>query len=259
MRVYDETLAVATKYAKTDSRIKVVSNEVNLKLPMTLNRGFDEANGDYYTWTSDDNMYKPNAFQKLVDELEANPDCVMVYSDYTNIDADDNVIDEGTLMEPEHICEGNVCGACFLYTAEVAKKVGKYDANLFLAEDYDYWIRIYHEGKMRHIKESLYLYRRHAQSLTETKKASVNMQTYRALEKNFLTLYSEAKKDKMSYAFFSQLIKRVSPEYVVATTDMLITVDSGFGRYMKLQERINNTHSPVGKKIYKVMKGFIAR
>ena len=65
----DETLAVATKYAKTDSRIKVVSNEVNLKLPMTLNRGFDEANGDYYTWTSDDNMYKPNAFQKLVDEV----------------------------------------------------------------------------------------------------------------------------------------------------------------------------------------------
>ena len=68
----DNTLQIAEKFAQTDSRIKVYSNERNLKLPMTLNAGFRHATGDYFTWTSDDNMFKPEAIEVLVDYLEKN-------------------------------------------------------------------------------------------------------------------------------------------------------------------------------------------
>ena len=148
------------KLNHSDSRIHVISNEKNLKLPLTLNAGFAEAKGDYYTWTSDDNMYKPEALSRLSKVLDEDESYAMVYSDYINIDADNNEIGFESLQEPEYIVTGNVCGACFLYRADIAKRVGNYDANLFLAEDYDYWMRIYRNGKIKHIKEYLYLYRK---------------------------------------------------------------------------------------------------
>ncbi len=204
----DNTLEICNEYAKKDSRIKVISNSTNLKLPNTLNVGFDEATGDYYTWTSDDNLFRINAIEAMVNTLQKNPNLVMVYSNYTIIDDGGRCIEDINLADPQNIVNANVCGACFLYTAEVAKKVGRYDANLFLAEDYDYWIRIYRYGRMKHIHENLYYYRHHEDSLTETKKASIQEQTYKAIEKNFLTLYVDAKKNNYEYEFFDHMLRR---------------------------------------------------
>ena len=75
----DQTLAVAESYQKKDSRIRVLSNSKNLKLPLTLNAGFAQAKGEYYTWTSDDNLYQPEALSSLVQALEQDNGCVMVY------------------------------------------------------------------------------------------------------------------------------------------------------------------------------------
>ena len=227
----DSTLEICTEFARKDQRIKVISNERNLKLPNTLNAGFKEATGYYYTWTSDDNMYKPNAIATLVKILEMNADASMVYSDYTNIDADGNVIGECKLLDPKYIVTGNVFGACFLYTADIANKVGEYDANLFLAEDYDYWIRIYRRGEVIHITDNLYLYRRHAKSLTEMKKASIKEQTYRAVEKNFLPLYADAKKNGLNYAFLDHVLSRAG-EHADDTKRMLLKIDRGYKHYL---------------------------
>lgn len=229
----DNTLTICEKYAMKDNRIRVISNPVNLKLPNTLNAGFDVATGDYYTWTSDDNMYRPKAMEVLVRTLRQSPELVMVYSDYTNIDAEGNFLDEVKLQDSWHIFTGNVCGACFLYTAEVAKKVGRYDANLFLAEDYDYWMRIYRYGKIQHIADDLYLYRRHAGSLTETRKASIQEQTYKAIEKNFLPLYTDAKRNGFTFAFFDQMIKRGQANEK-EVEDMLKVVNSKYSRYKRV-------------------------
>ena len=223
----DNTLEIIEQFSQRDCRIRVISNEKNLKLPGTLNVGFEAATGDYYTWTSDDNMYKPEAIGVLVSALENNTDASMVYSDYTNIDATGNVLSECKLQEPSYIVTGNVCGASFLYTADVAKIVGKYDVNLFLAEDYDYWMRIYRYGKIIHIKDDLYLYRRHAGSLSETKKASINEQTYKALEKNFLSLYFAAKKHGLSYVFFDHILSRADA-HIDETKEMLFLVDRSY-------------------------------
>lgn len=204
----DDTLAICNEFAKEDNRIKIYSNEINMKLPNSLNVGFDVATGDYYTWTSDDNMYKPNAFEVMINVFQNNPDAVMVYADFTDIDSNGNIIGQYKLKEPQHIVSENVCGACFLYTAEVAKEVGKYDANLFLAEDYDYWIRINEQGRIIHITDDLYLYRRHAKSLSETKSAFVNEQTYKTLEKNFIPLYTLAKENGLKCAFINHILNR---------------------------------------------------
>jgi glycosyltransferase involved in cell wall biosynthesis len=77
----DNSRNIMQSYADTDSRIRIVDNGSNLKLPMSLNAGFRQAKGKYLTWTSDDNLYKPNALEELSRYLDYNSEIGLVYSD----------------------------------------------------------------------------------------------------------------------------------------------------------------------------------
>ena len=63
----DGTSLIIREYEKKDSRIIVIENSENKKLPASLNIGFRSATGKYFTWTSDDNRYLPNALQCMVE------------------------------------------------------------------------------------------------------------------------------------------------------------------------------------------------
>lgn len=226
----DGTQKIIENYALKDARIKVINNKVNLKLPQSLNVGFSYAEGEYYTWTSDDNLYKCDAIAKMVEVLDNNPAIAMVYADYFCIDSDGNQVGIVNLSEPQGLLSGNVIGACFLYTRDIAKKVGNYDVNLFLAEDYDYWIRILEVGTILHIKETLYYYRKHTGSLTETKKEQIGIQTYRMLEKNFLFMATCCKTKEQRYAFYDQMLFRVKdfPDMHAKARRALTKLDKGY-------------------------------
>ena len=76
----DNTLDIINKYALADSRISIIINNQNMKLPESLNIGFRNAKGDYLSWTSDDNMYDSKAIEKMVHYLDSNPNDNMVCS-----------------------------------------------------------------------------------------------------------------------------------------------------------------------------------
>ncbi|HXL56803.1 MAG TPA: glycosyltransferase family 2 protein, partial [Chitinophagaceae bacterium] len=61
----DNTASIIEEYAAKDSRIIIIHNAFNKKLPLSLNTGFDIAKGKYHTWTSDDNYFAPNALEIL--------------------------------------------------------------------------------------------------------------------------------------------------------------------------------------------------
>lgn len=226
----DGTAEIIQKFAERDSRIKIINNTVNLKLPAALNVGFRNATGEYYTWTSDDNLYKENAIERMVMVLQSAPEYDMVYAEYTNIDEKDTEISEAHLNNPEGLLRGNTIGACFLYTSRIAKKIGEYDVDLFLAEDYDYWLRIWHVGKIMHIEDNLYYYRRHAGSLSETKKAYIGVQTFKVLEKNFSFMYSVAKTRKERYDLFDQIVFLAGKDQREEVMNRLCNIDK---MYMK--------------------------
>lgn len=166
----DNTLEVAEALAKTDSRIRVVSNEKNSKLPATLNHGFSLARGKYLTWTSDDNEYLPTALERMIAELEKSGSD-LVYADFNIVTLEGRVVEEKKLLGADRLFEYNWVGACFLYKREIYDALGGYRVDLFCAEDYEYWLRIFAAGlKMTHIPETLYLYAENPQSLTATKR-----------------------------------------------------------------------------------------
>lgn len=171
----DNTLEVAKSYAAKDKRIRVFSNEKNSKLPATLNHGFREARGEYWTWTSDDNLLLPTMLEELCKFLDENPEVGFVISDLANIDIDGNILSYD--LFPDNIAEQlplrNCVGASFMYRSSVAQKAGEYREDLFLVEDYEYWIRLLSYTKFAHIPKVLYQYRIHSQSLTSTRQKEI--------------------------------------------------------------------------------------
>jgi glycosyltransferase involved in cell wall biosynthesis len=150
-----------------DPRIRAITLPENRGLAAALNHGFADARGRYLTWTSDDNLYRPHAIERMADFLDSEASVGLVYADYTEIDEAGTELRRVPALEPRRLLEGNCVGACFLYRAEVARTTGPYAEDLPLMEDFDYWLRVAQRFRLAPLAEDLYLFRRHPQSLTD--------------------------------------------------------------------------------------------
>lgn len=208
----DDTPAVVQSF--DDARIRYVRNEPNLKLPRALNKGFSLARGDYLTWTSDDNLFAKTAIQKMVDRL-ARGDCDFVYADYELFSETDA---NGNPLEPRHdrlpdrlqLERGNHIGACFLYTRRLYEAVGDYDPELFLVEDYDYFMRAAKRFTFCHLPEPLYYFRRDDATLYYTRFLEVKASDVLARYKNGL-LNKEQVVDAMITLVMRNLVGLCNP------------------------------------------------
>lgn len=179
----DATPEVLAEWAAREPRIRVIRHEVNKRLPGALNTGFAAARGELLTWTSDDNHHRPHALETLVQRLRANPALDFVYSDYALMDEDGQITGLSVAPPPEGLITGKEGLPSFLYRRRVYERVGDYAADLFLAEDYDYWLRVIAAGfTLEPMHEALYEYRRHASSLTDAYRG----RTFEAAEKALL-------------------------------------------------------------------------
>ena len=169
----DSSEDIIRRYLERDNRIIYVMNSVNSKLPKTLNNGFKKACGDYYTWTSDDNLFHRDAIEKMVNYLESYRNVDLVYCDYNIIDGYGEKKEEITVRAPEYLKYGNVIGACFLYRKSVVDEIGEYAIDKFLVEDYEYWLRISLKHRIMPLHECLYDYRIHGDSLTTTRQKEI--------------------------------------------------------------------------------------
>lgn len=180
----DETPSILERYAG-DARVRCV-RQGNRKLPAALNAGFALAQGEFFTWTSADNLMKPEMLARLTGFLQQHSGAEMVY-------ADEELIDEagGPAMGAEFcrtyqsppgsnqlarprdpgrlsFFQDNYIGGCFLYRAWAGRAVGEYCQDCFGFEDYDYWLRMNALFRISHLGERtpLYSYRLHGDSLT---------------------------------------------------------------------------------------------
>lgn len=187
----DASLKIMEKYAKGNDKIQIITNPENYKLPRSLNIGFRYARGSYLTWTSDDNLYLPDAMETMVRELDKHPDYGLVCCDM------DYLFEDGSIMkhrfpEASQLYLENVVGACFLYRREILETVGEYDPDMFLVEDYEYWLRISQKYPVVHIPRCVYQYRFHKQSLTAQKRLTVAKRLYQLRLRELDHLLSKA-------------------------------------------------------------------
>lgn len=179
----DETPTVLAEYAARDARIRVVRHAQNRRLPAALNTGMRASSGEWVTWISDDDRMRPHALERLITYLAAHPETDFIYSDYDLIDASGQMLRTKTVTEPLQLIVLDDPVTMHLYRRSIFDALGGYADDLFLAEDYDFLLRVLAARyRMVPLHENLFEYRRHEGSLSDTYRGK----TFRAAESALL-------------------------------------------------------------------------
>src|SRR5258708_514572 len=161
----DGTLDIVRSYA--DPRIRIVNQANNAgRLPGALNEGFAQAQGDFFTWTQDDDCYTPDALASMVAALQAEPEVGFVYAGFWFIDAAGHVLRSAEIRPPAELYWRNAVGHCFLYRRAVADQVGGYALDYIMSEDSQYWVRVYRTAKMKQLTGNYFYHRLQPDNLT---------------------------------------------------------------------------------------------
>ena len=82
----DGSLEIAQRYARVDSRVRVLQAEENLGAAWNYNRLVDAASGPYFKWAAHDDLCLPDYVAKCADALDANASAVLAYPKTSIID-----------------------------------------------------------------------------------------------------------------------------------------------------------------------------
>lgn len=179
----DDSPAIMADAASRDARVRLIDLETNVGLPAALNQGFAAARGAMHSWTSDDNLLRPQMLSRLVATLDAQAEADIVYADFALIDEAGAELGRSRVGPIERLLYGNNIGACFLYRARVTEALGGYDTRLFGVEDYDFWLRAARSFAFVALPEDLYIYRKHGGSLTSQRAEQIHALTAEIVER----------------------------------------------------------------------------
>ncbi|AGC77412.1 glycosyltransferase involved in cell wall biosynthesis [Nonlabens dokdonensis] len=217
----DKSLDIATKYQKLDNRIKIIQNEINQKLPYTLNAGFAIAKGEYVTWTSDDNVMKRNYLEVLLDSI-IKTESDFVFSSYDVMDQDNTLIKKQSVGAVRELLFQNIIGPSFLGKASLFKD-NYYDVDLFRIEDYEFWLSNLTRLKCCRVEESVYQYRVHGASLTAEISTSGGFK-HDLMDSMFIKLQQSFKYNEITKRFLvlNQLNKKEASDYFFKNYKVII-------------------------------------
>jgi glycosyltransferase involved in cell wall biosynthesis len=130
-----------------------------------INKGFARARGDLLSWLNADDTYTPGAVTAAVDFLNAHPQACLVYGDCDQVD------EQGRFLERLRgrpfdlrgylLFDHEVPQPATFFRRRVIDEVGGLDAQLHLAMDFDYWIRVARVCRLEYSGQLWATYRMH--------------------------------------------------------------------------------------------------
>lgn len=158
----DNTYEVAQSLAIQDRRIKLLRNERNLGLNVTLNRCLAVATGDYIARMDGDDDCMPERFERQVCFLENHPEFDIVSTPMILFDANGEWGRTSCIPFPTRedvITKSPICHAPVMMTRQCIDAVGGYteDPKMLRVEDVNLWIKLYARGyRCCNLEEPLY-------------------------------------------------------------------------------------------------------
>lgn len=170
----DSTAEILENFQAMDDRVKVHTNEVNLKLPSSLNKAISLSRGKYIARMDADDICLPNRLEKQFEYMEQNPDISM--SSVRFMTLKNGVYASGGAGGRRD--NNSLCAMLFVMNpilhpgviarAEVLKELN-YDTTLTCTEDLELWTRMaMNNKKMAILDECLLIYRLHDKQITST-------------------------------------------------------------------------------------------
>ena len=172
----DKTAEILKQYEALDTRVKVHTNEVNLRLPSSLNKAISLSEGKYIARMDADDICMPDRLEKQFAFMEANPDVALSSCRFMTLKKGvvssggcggktDNESLKALLLVTNPILHPGI-----IAKADVIRELG-YDKSFTCTEDMELWSRFVMAGHKIEIQpEYLMIYRLHDKQITETTK-----------------------------------------------------------------------------------------
>ena len=173
----DATPEMLKRYATQDNRVIILTNESNLGLTASLNKGLSHIDTPYVARMDADDISYPERLARQWAFMHEHPDVVALGCACQTIDASGMKIDfyQPAVATPEHIERGEGAIAhptAFIRTAAI-REIGGYREQFSKAQDADLWLRFLAKGyRLANLDgEPLLDYRCHERSATATSNA----------------------------------------------------------------------------------------
>ncbi len=211
----DSTPAIITRIK--DPRIVYLTNEKNIGLVQSLNKGLRVAKGELIARMDADDISLPDRFEKQVGFLDTHPEVGVLGTAMRQIDSSGRTL--SVLVVPERHPEIlwrmffglAVVHASVMMRREVVLKVGGYNNNYQHIEDTELWSRLIHMTRFTNLSEILYQRHLHTGSIIST---HAKLQLTRGIEikENLFTAVLGKKIPPQVLAWFSDSTRFVSEE-----------------------------------------------
>ncbi|NVM45463.1 MAG: glycosyltransferase [Candidatus Lokiarchaeota archaeon] len=213
----DDSWDIIRTYASKDERIKPYRNEENLKIVKTRNKGFQFSSKEakYYAILDSDDVSAPERLEKQVTFLEENPLYGLIGSDIIVINEESKEIGyrkyaSSDLEIRKVITRLNpIAQSSVLIRKQAIQEVGYYDEQWNVCQDYDYWLRIGIDWKLKNFDNPLIKYRLSGTQVKITNLKETIQNTY-LIQKKAIKEYNYG--DSI-YNKFYRLILRLSFSY----------------------------------------------
>ena len=232
-----------------DARIRVLTNEQNLGLTPSLNRGLREARSSYVARQDADDLSEPQRFQRQCELLDRRPDVALVASHYRRIDDDgrstgDRVVPLETLDIRWRLLFLNAFAhSSVMFRRSVALDLAGYDERFRYAQDYDLWSRVAERHDVAAVPETLVSYRRSSDSMTATFEPGGD-EIREILARNLGQIGVDAAAidiDGARRLLFGQY-KELDPSRAVAVSRSVLDIQSALARSLALDSRAARHH-----------------
>ncbi|OGE29025.1 hypothetical protein A2772_01970 [Candidatus Daviesbacteria bacterium RIFCSPHIGHO2_01_FULL_38_8b] len=156
-RSLEKLLEWQKKYGS--EKIIVSSNEKNLGVTKSLNRGIALVNTPFIARIDSDDWWDQTKIAKQIDFLEINPEYKIVGCNYININGlfHNKVITcpDNETIRKKIIKRNPFAHSCVVYTTQLVKQIGGYDESVRYGSDYDLYLRMFPFTKFHNLQEFL--------------------------------------------------------------------------------------------------------
>ena len=142
----DSTAEILKRYEREDSRIKIVTNAVNLRLAASLNKGISLASGELIARMDADDVSLPDRLEKQVAFMQANPNVSVCGTALSVYDSPSTVWLPP--LDNDSIRAMLFFESCLYHPTVIMRKSifngldSPYFSSMLPAEDYDLWSRV---------------------------------------------------------------------------------------------------------------------
>jgi len=169
----DATLSIIRRFEKQDARVRVVALRKS-GIPAVRNAGLNAARGSLVACLDSDDIAERMRIERQVGYMNDHPDCVVLGSQATLIDEDDDVIGASDQPLTHAAIEAELWkgyGSAILQPTAMMRRdavlqVGGYREDLQVSEDLDLYLKLGEVGELTNLSERLVRFRRHCRSVS---------------------------------------------------------------------------------------------